>query len=33
LAFLAAIVCAVLRAPTFGGVDRGGPRPDGRFGK
>jgi hypothetical protein len=32
LAFLAAIVC-VLRAPTFGGVDRGGPRPDGRFGK
>jgi hypothetical protein len=33
LAFLAAIVCAVLRAATFGGVDRGGPLPDGRFGK
>ena len=25
LAFLAAIVCAVLRAATFGGVDRGAP--------
>ena len=28
LAFLAAIVCAVLRAPTFGGVDRGGNEAD-----